>query len=155
MKILWYGPWHCTVPRHCIDHSQQGLPNHKPAPTIPRAQRGLPKKVPITGVKKVVAVASGKGGVGKSTTAGKVKVPLQPRVYTTMHIKPTVHSQRRLGCSWSQKACWYPWRWYLWSFHTFLDESPRWTRSNWKGYARIFLDEYTFSLWHSLAVARQ
>lgn len=39
---------------------------------MPRAQRGLPKKMPIMGVKKVVVVASGKGGVGKSTTAGKI-----------------------------------------------------------------------------------
>ncbi|CEP15847.1 hypothetical protein [Parasitella parasitica] len=46
-----------------------GLPRHKPAPTIPRAHRGLPKKMPIAGVKNVVVVASGKGGVGKSTTA--------------------------------------------------------------------------------------
>lgn len=32
--------------------------------------RGLPKQKPITGVKEVIVVASGKGGVGKSTTAG-------------------------------------------------------------------------------------
>lgn len=32
--------------------------------------RGLPKQKPITGVKQVIVVASGKGGVGKSTTAG-------------------------------------------------------------------------------------
>lgn len=32
--------------------------------------RGLPKKLPIAGVEKVIVVASGKGGVGKSTTAG-------------------------------------------------------------------------------------
>lgn len=31
--------------------------------------RGLPKQKPITGVKHVIVVASGKGGVGKSTTA--------------------------------------------------------------------------------------
>ncbi|PIO32619.1 hypothetical protein AB205_0202980 [Aquarana catesbeiana] len=31
--------------------------------------RGLPKKKPISGVKHVLVVASGKGGVGKSTTA--------------------------------------------------------------------------------------
>lgn len=33
--------------------------------------KGLPKVKPITGVKHIVLVASGKGGVGKSTTAGK------------------------------------------------------------------------------------
>lgn len=32
--------------------------------------RGLPKQKPIPGVKEVIVVASGKGGVGKSTTAG-------------------------------------------------------------------------------------
>lgn len=32
--------------------------------------RGLPRKQPIPGVKKIILVASGKGGVGKSTTAG-------------------------------------------------------------------------------------
>lgn len=32
--------------------------------------RGLPKQKPIPGVKQVIVVASGKGGVGKSTTAG-------------------------------------------------------------------------------------
>ncbi|XP_067223410.1 iron-sulfur protein NUBPL isoform X2 [Chanodichthys erythropterus] len=31
--------------------------------------RGLPKQKPIAGVKEVIVVASGKGGVGKSTTA--------------------------------------------------------------------------------------
>ncbi|XP_071602264.1 iron-sulfur cluster transfer protein NUBPL isoform X2 [Heliangelus exortis] len=33
--------------------------------------RGLPKQKPIAGVKQVVVLASGKGGVGKSTTADK------------------------------------------------------------------------------------
>ncbi|NXY42909.1 NUBPL protein, partial [Ceuthmochares aereus] len=36
--------------------------------------RGLPKQKPIEGVKQVVVLASGKGGVGKSTTAGKIFV---------------------------------------------------------------------------------
>ena len=36
----------------------------------PKAQRGLPKRWPIAGVKHIVVVASGKGGVGKSTVAG-------------------------------------------------------------------------------------
>lgn len=34
------------------------------------AKRGLPRKWPVAGVKHVVLVASAKGGVGKSTTAG-------------------------------------------------------------------------------------
>ena len=34
-----------------------------------RMARGLPKKLPIAGVEKVIVVASGKGGVGKSTVA--------------------------------------------------------------------------------------
>ncbi|KAI9474152.1 MAG: P-loop containing nucleoside triphosphate hydrolase protein [Benjaminiella poitrasii] len=55
--------------RSLLHENPLGLPRHKPAPTIPRAQRGLPKQMPIRGVKKVIAVASGKGGVGKSTTA--------------------------------------------------------------------------------------
>ena len=33
-------------------------------------KRGLPAKKPIEGVKNVILVASGKGGVGKSTVAG-------------------------------------------------------------------------------------
>lgn len=37
--------------------------------------RGLPKHKPIHGVKQVVVVASGKGGVGKSTTAGTNFLP--------------------------------------------------------------------------------
>ena len=39
---------------------------------ISKAQRGLPKKWPIAGVEHIVVVASGKGGVGKSTVAGMV-----------------------------------------------------------------------------------
>lgn len=34
-------------------------------------KKGLPVKKPIDGVKNVILVASGKGGVGKSTVAGK------------------------------------------------------------------------------------
>jgi len=37
-----------------------------------RVQQGLPKKTPLEGVKDILVVASGKGGVGKSTVAGKV-----------------------------------------------------------------------------------
>jgi len=33
-------------------------------------RRKLPQKKPIEGVRRIILVASGKGGVGKSTTAG-------------------------------------------------------------------------------------
>lgn len=32
--------------------------------------RGLPEKKPLPGVKNIILIASGKGGVGKTTTAG-------------------------------------------------------------------------------------
>lgn len=43
--------------------------------------RGLPKQKPIAGVKEVIVVASGKGGVGKSTTAGSLDLSSLPGIY--------------------------------------------------------------------------
>lgn len=45
------------------------------------ASKGLPKKWPIAGVKDIVVVASGKGGVGKSTTAGDRIIALSAPLY--------------------------------------------------------------------------
>lgn len=50
--------------------SLQGLPRSGAPPTMPRMQRGLPQKRKIPNVKQVLIVASGKGGVGKSTVSG-------------------------------------------------------------------------------------
>jgi len=46
---------------------RSGTPPHLQA----RMKRGLPEKRPIKDVKKVIAVSSAKGGVGKSTVAGE------------------------------------------------------------------------------------
>ncbi|KAL7753444.1 hypothetical protein RI367_001219 [Sorochytrium milnesiophthora] len=53
-----------------------GLPKPDPKPNVARMMKGLPQKRPIDGVRHVVAVASGKGGVGKSTTAVNLSLAL-------------------------------------------------------------------------------
>jgi Mrp family chromosome partitioning ATPase len=56
-----------TEPITSADILSQGLPR---SGSIPRMQRGLPERRKIKDVKKVIAVSSAKGGVGKSTIAG-------------------------------------------------------------------------------------
>ncbi|POY70055.1 hypothetical protein BMF94_6942 [Rhodotorula taiwanensis] len=53
-----------------------GLPRNNAPPTMPRMQRGLPQKKRLPGVKKVVVVSSGKGGVGKSSVAVNLALAL-------------------------------------------------------------------------------
>lgn len=48
-------------------HDKNDLEEHKKKVMA----RGLPEKKPLPGVKSIILVASGKGGVGKTTTAGK------------------------------------------------------------------------------------
>lgn len=59
----------------------QGLPRSGTPPQLPRKQRGLPQKRDIRNVKKIVAVSSAKGGVGKSTIAGiQLMLPRNSRI---------------------------------------------------------------------------
>ncbi|XPS73031.1 hypothetical protein M3J09_005184 [Ascochyta lentis] len=54
----------------CLQHENPlGLPRSGAPPQLPRMQRGLPQRRSIKDVKKIVAVSSAKGGVGKSTIA--------------------------------------------------------------------------------------
>lgn len=57
--------------------------------------RGLPKKKPIKGVKNVFLVASGKGGVGKSTTAGIyfTMLPIKNKLYYLLMSLPHAIAQ--------------------------------------------------------------
>ncbi|XP_064458105.1 iron-sulfur cluster transfer protein NUBPL-like [Ornithodoros turicata] len=70
----------CTVPfgyRTFSSHDNPlGVKGGNVSPAQDRAKRGLPKKFPVAGVKHVVLVASGKGGVGKSTTAVNLALAL-------------------------------------------------------------------------------
>ncbi|GAA5907621.1 hypothetical protein JCM6882_004425 [Rhodosporidiobolus microsporus] len=64
-----------SSPSHSHDNPL-GLPRNDAPPTMPRMQRGLPQKRKLQGVKKVVVVSSGKGGVGKSSVAVNLALAL-------------------------------------------------------------------------------
>lgn len=65
VKILWFILFQDQLRCSCVKHLSQLT--EKQAQLM---RKKLPQKHPIKGVKHIILVASGKGGVGKSTTAG-------------------------------------------------------------------------------------
>lgn len=63
MYLFQFSPCYSLVR---FQHNKQEINEHKAKVMA----RGLPEKKPLPGVKNIILVASGKGGVGKTTTAG-------------------------------------------------------------------------------------
>lgn len=65
MTIFHTKPFFFQLWKHTVKYSTK--PTDRQAELMARS---LPKQVPLPGVEDIVVIASGKGGVGKSTTSG-------------------------------------------------------------------------------------
>jgi len=70
-----------TVRVEFIVPQPQQAPTQPPKPQLPTMGPGLPSKRKLSGVKRVILVGSGKGGVGKSTVAANLAVALKELGY--------------------------------------------------------------------------
>ncbi|ESO84565.1 hypothetical protein LOTGIDRAFT_196625 [Lottia gigantea] len=74
-NILRRTPYTCSCRTYSTHENPFGIKDKPPTGEV--RVRGLPQKLEIAGVNHVILVASGKGGVGKSTTAVNLALALQ------------------------------------------------------------------------------
>ncbi len=70
-------PGSAAAPAHAHDHAHAHAPAAAARGAAPAQRAPAPTGRPIPGIRHIVAVASGKGGVGKSTTAANFALGLK------------------------------------------------------------------------------